>query len=63
METNEIRETIKTWIGFDDEERRLRAFHVNLVGRENVNLPVMRRLGHVEQEVLDADGVDKEVPL
>lgn len=25
METNEIRETIKTWIGFDDEERRLRA--------------------------------------
>ena len=45
------------------EERRLRAFHVNLVGRENVNLPVMRRLGHVEQEVLDADGVDKEVPL
>jgi hypothetical protein len=25
METNEIRETLKNWIGFDDEERRLRA--------------------------------------
>jgi hypothetical protein len=25
METNEIRETLKNWIGFDDEERRLRG--------------------------------------
>ena len=25
METNEIRETLKNWIEFDDEERRLRA--------------------------------------
>ena len=25
MEKNEISETIKVWIGFDDEERRLRA--------------------------------------
>lgn len=25
METNEVRETVKIWVGFDDEERRLRG--------------------------------------